>query len=340
MITLITGAPGCGKSAALVDLLSKLAKGRALYVNGIPDLVVPHFDLEDVHKWPEVVPDGAAVVLDEVQTHWRPRGPGQKVPVDIAALETHRHRGLDFFIVTQHPGLLDRNVRALVGRHVHLRDVGVLGRHWYEWPECSENVAWKTAPLRKRYKLPKDAFKLYKSASVHIKPIRTFPIAVVFGGLAVVACLFFGWKVFGLVKGKLGGEKSPAAAVAAVSPASGASAASSGRAGVRYSYRSIPAAEFERQAVPVVANRPETAPMYDELRKVVRMPRIMGGYCQGGECRCYMQEGLRAPISMQACYDWVRTPRFDPYYAPAQSQQVSSPSSPASQPPAAQQGLS
>ena len=42
MITLITGAPGAGKTNALVSLLAELAEGRALYVSGIPDLQVPH----------------------------------------------------------------------------------------------------------------------------------------------------------------------------------------------------------------------------------------------------------------------------------------------------------
>lgn len=150
MITLITGAPGTGKSAALVSLLKELSKGRTIYVNGIPDLKIDHQELEDPTKWIDDVPDGSIIVIDEVQRIWRPRGPGQKVPPDIAALETHRHRGIDFYIVTQGPRLVDTNVRALVGRHVHLRDLGFLGRWWYEWPECADNCStgWKNAPLK------------------------------------------------------------------------------------------------------------------------------------------------------------------------------------------------
>jgi hypothetical protein len=47
------------------------------------------------------VPDGAVVVIDEVQPH-----------------------------------LVDANVRALVGWQIHLRDLGLLGRRWLEFDEC------------------------------------------------------------------------------------------------------------------------------------------------------------------------------------------------------------
>ncbi|MGA0610860.1 zonular occludens toxin family protein [Caldimonas sp. KR1-144] len=253
MITLITGAPGAGKSAALVQLLQEIAKGRAIYVDGVPELQVPHFALEDAAKWHEVVPDGAAVVIDEVQRVWRPRGPGQRVPDAVAALETHRHRGLDFFIVTQGPNLVDKNVRALVGRHVHLRDVGVLGRWWYEWPECSESLAWRTAPLKKRYRLPKGVFGLYKSASMHVKPIRSFPwqlgVAVLaLAGVAVGVTMLY--RSFSTKLGPAPLSKAPSVSVAGQSSASVA-----------------------KQAVPQVKAGKEPVPFVLELNQRYR-PRL------------------------------------------------------------------
>ena len=132
MITLITGAPGAGKTAALVDLLTQLGKDRAIYCHGIPELSIDHQELVDPATWPDTVPDGSIVVIDEVQTIWRPSGPGQRIPDHIAKLETHRHRGLDFYIITQGPNLAHSNVRALVGRHIPLRVIGFLGRWCYE----------------------------------------------------------------------------------------------------------------------------------------------------------------------------------------------------------------
>ena len=114
MLTLITGAPGSGKSAALVSMLEELGvNGRPLYVNGITDLTIPHEPLEDPDKWFDTVPDGSVIILDEVQRYWRPRGPGQKVPPHISLLETHRHRGLDFYVITQGPNLIDSNLSLI-----------------------------------------------------------------------------------------------------------------------------------------------------------------------------------------------------------------------------------
>jgi zona occludens toxin len=204
LITLITGAPGAGKTAALVDLLREIAaQGRAIYVDGIPELVIEHKLLDDARRWPELVPDGAAVVIDEVQRVWRPAGSSAKVPPDIEALETHRHKGLDFFIVTQHPNLVHQNVRRLVGRHIHLRDVGILGRHWYEWPEASNPETFRTAPVKKRYTLPKKAFGLYKSASMHIKPIRSIPRSIIVLGVSVLLCAGLAYRAVSSVGGRI-----------------------------------------------------------------------------------------------------------------------------------------
>lgn len=238
MITLITGVPGTGKSALALTLLLRvvygsqplsarlrrwlqgighrwfkelvaspapLAQARQVFVVGIPELKVPHdaWTYEQAQQWPELAPVGAAIVIDEVQKMWRPRGAGAKVPEEIKALEEHRHSGNDFFLITQKPRLLDSNVRDLVGRHVHIRDCGILGRWLYEWPECSENLAWRSAPIKRRYTLPRHVFTLYKSASLHVKPIRGFPTALLFAFLAVCGTAWFGWKSFEVIKGKM-----------------------------------------------------------------------------------------------------------------------------------------
>ena len=166
MITLITGTPGTGKTASAVDLLLREYQDRPLYVDGLADLKLEHHPL-DVLTWPTEAPDGAVIVVDEVQRKWRQRGPGSKVPDSVAQLETHRHRGLDFIIITQGPRLIDSNVRALVGRHVHIRDTGFMGRWAYEWPECNDALAWAKCQNKRRYKLPTKVFDLYKSASLH-----------------------------------------------------------------------------------------------------------------------------------------------------------------------------
>lgn len=313
MITLITGAPGAGKTAALVDLLAQLGKDRAIYVHGIPDLAIDHQPLVDPATWPDTVPDGSIIVIDEVQTIWRPGGPGQKIPDHIAKLETHRHRGLDFYIITQGPNLVHSNVRALVGRHIHLRDIGFLGRWWYEWPETADNcrTGWKTAPIKKKYKLPKRIFGQYKSASIHVKPVRSFPKVIIVLILALLVACYLTWTVYGKIS-----EKIAPVEIKPLSPVT--SPAQSTRDPVQATPEPVKLGYIDDRVDfnPRVSHVPESAPAYDALRQIVNMPVLAGGLCKGSECKCFTQQGTPLPISSDECRKLIQTLRFDHYNRP------------------------
>ena len=312
MITLITGAPGAGKTAALILLLQDtlLTSGRQIYVHGIPELKIPHEALGLPETWPSTVPDGSIIIIDEVQNVWRPRGPGQKVPDHVQALETHRHRGLDFYIITQGPNLVDSNVRALVGRHIHLRDIGFLGRWWYEWPETADNcrTAWKNAPIKKKYQLPKKIFGQYKSASLHVKPIRSFPKMFVVAIVCLIAVVFLAWRAYGSVTSKMA-----PAPVLAPAAAFGKPVGSSFTAGPPDERK-----DFNAR----IPGRPWTAPAYDTLRVVVTMPVITGAICVGPVCKCYHHNRVIPTVSQGECFAWASAPPFNPYVVP----EISSPS--------------
>lgn len=309
MLTLITGAPGSGKTAALVSMLAELGKDRQLYIHGIPDLAIPHVKLDEPEKWPELVPDGAVVVIDEVQNVWRPQGPGQKIPEHISKLETHRHRGLDFYVITQGPNLVHSNVRALIGRHVHLRDLGFLGRWWYEWPECCDNcrTAWKGAPIKKKYKLPKQVFGKYKSASLHVKPVRSFPWVVVVLLAAILGAGLLGWMAYRSVTSKMVPEKPVPVQAAAGQNAAVQNAAVGGTLGGQVDERIAFA--------PRLSGRPWTAPAYDALRTVVRVPYITGAVCLNEQCDCYHHKAKLPEVSSSECLKWAKERPFNPYVA-------------------------
>jgi len=179
MITLITGTPGAGKTLYAVHaILAKEAEGkRPIYVDGIPDLKLRHEPAQDVNEWHKWAPDGSLIVVDEVQRVWRPMPSGARVPEPIQQLETHRHKGIDFIVITQHPNLMHQNVRRLVGKHIHLRRTA-LGVYLYEWPECANPDSYKTAITKIRWSHPKKSFGLYKSASQHVKVSHRLPPAV------------------------------------------------------------------------------------------------------------------------------------------------------------------
>lgn len=225
MITLRSGVPGSGKTLSLVHDLARvfrdLEKGtvRPVYTHGIPDLALPCMPLPvfapvvqqkggsaQARNALEVdwsaVPDGAMVIVDEAQHIFPPRGAGSSVPGYVAFLNTHRHRGIDIELLTQHPKLLDGAVRKLIGRHIHYRRLFGGSRHIaYEWDNCSEALSYKTATKGIR-SFPKSAFKLYKSAELHTKQKFKKPAFLLIPVFCLVAMLFIGPRLLDLVQGK------------------------------------------------------------------------------------------------------------------------------------------
>jgi zona occludens toxin len=317
MITLFTGSPGAGKTASLVDFLSKLPGNRPLFVHfdekakRDPEQVLLHESLTLPHQavladdWPAALPHGSILVIDEVQDVWRARPAGSKVPPAIAALETHRHSGIDVYLTTQAPSLLDANVRRLVGRHVHIRDTGVLGRYWYEWPECNDAMQWKTCVNKKSFRLPKKAFALYKSSSLHTVPVRGVPRALIY---AVIAFLVLAVLIYAVTRVI---SKATSAAVPVVAPvvfsAPGASILSPARSD---GPRPI---DDRVDFIPRVSDKPESAPAYAHLRVIVAMPTVSGAICVNDSCRCMTAQSTDVGMSSAECRAWVDKRPFNPY---------------------------
>jgi zona occludens toxin len=309
MITLITGKPGCGKSLYVVHEVIRTAceEGRAVYVDGIPGLKYAVLQCEDLQRWPDWVPDGSLIVIDEAQRVWRPRGSGSAVPVSVGALETHRHHGLDFVIVTQDPGLIDSNVRRLVGRHIHLRATG-LGRWLYEWPEAVSVDTWKTAPVKIKWHLPKKSFSAYESASVHVKAHHAIPTAawVVLIALGVVGS--GSWYLYHRISGLL--HPSVPGAISTAQAQDGARTALAGHAPPGPVPWSLDA------EIPRDARFPQSAPAYDALRVVSQMPVVSGCVASASRCVCVTQQGTDAGLSVGECRFRIEHRQFDPYRDP------------------------
>lgn len=320
MISLWTGLPGAGKTASLVDYLSKLPGDRPLYVHydpaakTSPDQVLLSEGLKLKHtpihadNWPTELPNGAIFVIDEVQDVWRPRASASKVPPAVAALETHRHRGIDVFVTTQSPSLLDANVRALVGRHVHIRDTGILGRYAYEWPEVNASLQWKTCINKRRFKLPKKVFELYTSSQLHTTPVRNVPRLLIIVILLLMLSFAMMYGVYRIIqRTQAPGVPLVAAAAAAGSPGqvSTFSGASAGPAKHQIDDR----VDF----IPRVSNKPESAPAYDHLRVITVMPVVVSAICVNEKCKCYTAQGSDAGLVAHECRAWVDNPPFNPY---------------------------
>jgi zona occludens toxin len=169
-IHLITGTPGAGKTLYTLVLVEKLREesGRDVYYQGIADLKLPWIEFENQTEWHKL-PDKSIIVMDEAQRAFRPRAAVMKVPEHVEALETHRHRGIDIFIITQHPTLIEVNVRRLVESHRHI--MRKFGSKWatvHEWKGTKDNCDKSRADsMRSEWRYPKEAFTWYKSAEAH-----------------------------------------------------------------------------------------------------------------------------------------------------------------------------
>ena len=204
-ITLITAAPGAGKTAHVVWNIIRPAsdEGRIIYTAGIPGLQYPTISrsYQQVKKWHEreqievaneyqrELPDdeipsrllnfteGSLIVIDECQFCW-PAAGSREPSADITYLTKHRHHGLEIVLLTQAPQLVHKNVLAVVDKHIHMV-VDWTGRKMYEWPEyCStpRAVSSKIRAVSKRYDVPKKVHGMYRSASMHVKPERRKPV--------------------------------------------------------------------------------------------------------------------------------------------------------------------
>lgn len=214
-LTLITGTPGAGKTLLAVSQEAQPVPGstveasascvshgvtyragdavpRHLFSN-VRGLLVEHTTIDgpDLERWHEWAQPGDVILFDEVQDVWRTRGLGAKVPDAIAALEMHRHRGVDLVLVTQHPMLMDANIRRLVNRHLHVRRIASVVSMIYEWDHCAQPGQVKTALSSRVWWFPRKAFRLYNSAQLHTKAKARLP-PVAFVGLAAVVGLAIG----------------------------------------------------------------------------------------------------------------------------------------------------
>ncbi|MGH8777739.1 zonular occludens toxin domain-containing protein [Paraburkholderia sp.] len=245
MITLITGTPGSGKTLYTVWSIAREQKaGRQLMVDGIRDLAIDHVDVDEpwLRKWFDHRAHNDLIVIDEAQRIWPPTSVSVKVSEDIEKLHVHRHLGVDFYLITQHPQRINKTVRDLVGRHVHVRKLFGMNRAMlYEWDHC-HNVASLRDAVKTMWAYPRDVFKLYTSAEIHTKQKAVIPKALFILPVALIAVVVFGVAAFHGVRGGFGvgshGGGASGAAVAASGPVSsgggGRAASPSWRVAGRY----------------------------------------------------------------------------------------------------------
>lgn len=300
MIVTITGVPGSGKTLwSLVWVKAKAEKeNRPVFYSGIKDLSLPWTEL-DPEKWMEVPPN-SIVVIDECQRVFRPRMHGSVVPKYVAELETHRHLGIDLVFITQHPLLIDTNVRRLCGLHFHVvRKWGMQSATVHEWPTIKENCdKSRDDSVRHEFRYPKAAFAYYKSAEVHTYKARVpYHVWIIAAVPFVVG--YAGWRIYhNWFPSAKAGEVS--GIVTKASPAGGSQAAQAAKTGP------LTTEQFLEAHQPRVIGLAHTAPIYDEVTRPREAPYPAACVHSAAKgCHCYTQQGTKLDVPLGLCQSIV-----------------------------------
>jgi hypothetical protein len=249
------------------------------------------------------IPDNSVVFIDEAWKLFPVRKQGSKVPPHVEFLATHRHRGLDVYLVTQDKGQLDIFARKLIGRHYHVsRKFGREVVTVYQWERVSDPTSDKdlSEALRVRWQYDHTRYGWYHSAFAHTAK-RDFPLRMVLyvvGGAAACAVLVY----FALHHSGIVGRKAPAVAVAASS--------SSGAAGWSNAWTAAARA-------PRLAGVPQSAPYFDVFYAKPRsQPAPVGcmrldiGHLV--KCQCFSSQGSVLEIATDTCVRMMAGGWFDP----------------------------
>lgn len=307
MITLTTGTPGSGKSLYTIHYVKQLAEkeSRAVYYHGIKDLTLPWTLMDDPKEW-DTLPTGSIIVIDECQGSFRPRGAGSQVPPYIAAMETHRHKGYDIFLITQHPALVDQNIRRLVGQHWHIvRKFGVQVATVHKWGsthEITKNNLLQA--VRENWRYSKEVMTYYKSAEVHTHK-ASIPKRVWFLAAVPILLIVFGYIAVQQATGI------SANAVLDESVTLNTTAPTTPTIRTTTGTKVATLAEWHEQQAPRVPGMPWTAPAYDPVTtpKSAPYPVACMSSSRNG-CRCFDQQENRIAVTEGFCSDFIERGMF------------------------------
>lgn len=304
MIYLHTGQPGAGKTLFTLWHVRARAKreGRQVYYNGIPDLQIPEWqELDDPAKWYEL-PAGAIIIIDEAQREFRPRGSGKQVPESVAKFEVHRHSGHDVYLITQHPMLIDQNVRRLAGTHRHIvRAFGSKKATVHEWNEVRADCDRRRTDSSKTvFSYPKEVYTWYKSAELHTHKLA-LPKHVYYLAAIFLLMAYLGWYLYGRFAAPAQVEPESVTVTERPVQTAGAAAVPMPPSPPVQAAPVMTAQAWAASYTPRIAGLPHTAPRYDELTQPDRVPVPAACITMGDRCQCYTHQGTRLATPREMC---------------------------------------
>lgn len=330
MIYLVTGTPGTGKTAFVMDSVLKNRFGLFKDENGnFRPMFSVNLEVIDKSKLPispvspedfiaaplhENFEEGSIIIVDEASEIYPVRAAATKLPPHIEGLNTLRHHGLTLIIITQAPTMIDIFVRNLVGKHWHI-DRKQLGSRFYEWNKCivSPGKAYFQEAYSEVYKPNPKVFGLYQSATKHIKfkksvswHYKAIPVLIVL----IILSIYLGFNRLHRMSGE---EQAKAETKQTFSQPEN----TKGPQKPQVSLSGTKAEDYK----PRLENHEETAPIYDGVRKISDFPIIQGCIlAERGKneysCNCYTQQGSVSPVSASYCVRYLNKRPFNPFRLP------------------------
>jgi hypothetical protein len=309
MIYLVTGSPGGGKTLNTLKFINEddQFKNRPIHYFNIKELTFDWLEIESdqVKEW-QSLPDNSVVVVDESQRVFPKRSNNLPTPKGVAELDTHRHRGFDFFFITQHPTLVDHDLRKFVGQHQHYeRSFGMDSTRKLTWQKAQYNVDdyhIRQEAQTDRIRFDKKYYNSYKSATDHNvkKRIPAKLWFVIIGAVGSVAGVIYFVTTFGSAK-------------VDTSVATGSNLLPSSNSSLNFNQPREEFGYFEN-LTPRVTTLPSTAPQFDRLTEPKSYPRISAcvTIVATKACQCYSQQATKINVPFDMCEQIVSDGYFDP----------------------------
>lgn len=140
-------------------------------------------------------PDGSIIALDEIHKKWPSTGKsGMSDNTQINNLDEHRHKGLDFFLISQFPTKIHFEVRTNSSVHWHLMNIaGSPSATKFIWPRVVTNpddYMTRTEADKQPFIYPRKVYKYYRSTSLNTKKVKIPLKMYVLAGIFAVPSVF------------------------------------------------------------------------------------------------------------------------------------------------------
>lgn len=321
-LTLVTGKPGSYKSAYVMDIALKTDKTRPIYFCNFRDLKLdslvsqgyPAFEMSDFSDWVDC-PDGSLIFIDEIQEFTRnvsTKAKTEELPEHFTLLEKHRHRGIDIFIVTQHPMFIHTHLRRLLESHIHMqRAVGLPYANKRQWhqvcndPEDMKNATIQNGCTVEIYRPPSKVFDYYTSTVNDTHKFKVPRKLITYGVLVAIGLslfFFFGYPFYKKFISK--DDSSTSTSNSASAPVLD-----------KVVQNPLPSTSVEKKTdinAGLVYN-PYDPYSYKPLdnRPPIDFPRVKGIIIFDGRCYAYSQQGTRIDMPQKTCYKVFDDRPFD-----------------------------